>query len=246
MEYSPLINLTLLTSAIAPIITAVSQRPSLSLEGKTSSRQWLVFIAAGFLVSVPVFVQAPLVRLFPEISLLLTVGWLALSCVLLWRPQTALWGDLLLGFTGSWLAGSLYWGWLRWEPFLHLPVEAIGVPLAIACLVCSWGKIGSYFYLGSLLGTAITDLYFYLTGLIPHWRQLMQVEPALALPIFQSAVAQIETPWGIGCAVALIATLLIIGLWPWRYQDLHGWAFSGAVLCTLLVDGLFWLVATAV
>lgn len=241
-----MINLTLLVSAIAPILTTPRAGTPLSLDRNLNLRSWLVFAAAGFLVTVPVFVQAPLVRSLPEVSLAATLGWLGLSLALLRRPQTEIWGDLCLGFTGSWLAGSLYWGWLRWEPYLHLPVEAIGVPLALGCLLRSWGKVGSYFYLGSLFGTAITDLYFYLTGLIPHWRQLMQVEPELALSIFQSAIAQIETPWGLSCAIALITILLSVGLLSLRRPDLHWRAFSGAVLLTLVVDGLFALIAFTV
>ncbi|HLO48232.1 MAG TPA: DUF3120 domain-containing protein [Kamptonema sp.] len=241
-----MINQNLLSSAIAPILSAASLWNPLYLIGKISSRQWLVFAAAGFLVTVPVFVQAPLVRMFPVASLLSTLGWLVLSLAMIFRPKTALWGDLLLGFTGTWFAGSIYWGWLRWEPFLHLPVEAIGVPFTVWCLMRSWGKVGSYFYLGSLFGTAVTDLYFYLTGLIRYWRELMKVEPELAMPIFQSAIGQISTPWGVGCAVALIGTLLGVGLVHLRFKDLHWWAFSGAVLSTLLVDGLFWVVASAV
>jgi hypothetical protein len=241
-----LINHNLLSSSIAPILNAVSVGHPLSLAKKVSSRQWLIFAAASFLVTVPVFIQAPLVRLFPVASLVSTFAWLALSLALMFRPKTEIWGDLLLGFTGSWLAGSIYWGWLRWEPFLHLPVESIGVPLAIWCLMRSWGKVGSYFYLGSLFGTAVTDLYFYLTGLIGYWRELMKVEPELAMPIFQSAIVQISNPWGVGCAVVLIITLLGVGLIHLRFKDLHWWAFSGAVLSTLLVDGLFWVVAAAV
>jgi Protein of unknown function (DUF3120) len=241
-----LINHNLLSSSIAPILNAASLGHPLSWARKVNSRQWLIFAAASFLVTVPVFIQAPLVRLFPVASLLSTFAWLALSLALMFRHKTEIWGDLLLGFTGSWLAGSIYWGWLRWEPFLHLPVESIGVPLAIWCLMRSWGKVGSYFYLGSLFGTAVTDLYFYLTGLIGYWRELMKVEPELAMPIFQSAIVQISNPWGIGCAVVLIITLLGVGLIHLRFKDLHWWAFSGAVLSTLLVDGLFWVVAAAV
>jgi hypothetical protein len=241
-----LINHNLLSSSIAPILNAASLWNPLSLAKKVSSRQWLMLAAAGFLVTVPVFVQAPLVRMFPLASFLSTFAWLGLSLTLMFRPKTEIWGDLLLGFTGSWLAGSIYWGWLRWEPFLHLPVESIGVPFAIWCLIRSWGKIGSYFYLGSLFGTAVTDLYFYLTGLIGYWRELMKVEPELAMPIFQSAIVQISNPWGVGCALVLIATLLAVGLVHLRFKDLHWWAFSGAVLSTLLVDGLFWVVASAV
>lgn len=204
-----------------------------------------MFAGAVFLVSVPVFIQAPLVRLFPELSLLLTVGWCGLSLALMKRHKTRLWGDLLWGFTWSWLAGSIYWGWLRWEPFWHLPIEAIGLPIAVWCLWQRWGKIGNLFYLGSLFGTIITDLYFYVVDLIPHWRQLMQVNPALALPIFQQALTQMHTPWGISWATALAGLLLVAGLIPLRSQHSHWWAFAGAVLSTILVDGLFWLVASA-
>ena len=204
----------------------------------------MIFAASVFLVSVPVFVEAPLVRLLPGLSLALTIGWVWLSWVLLSRPSTQLWGDILMGFSFSWLAGSLYWGWLRWEPLLHLPVEAIGLPFALWCLRRNWGKVGSFFYLGSLLGTAITDVYFYLVDLIPHWRQIMQV-PELAGPILHSALDQVQTPWGQGWAVILGLTLLVVGLFPLRYQQVHGYAFSGAVLSTILVDGLFWLAAAA-
>lgn len=175
----------------------------------------------------------------------MTGFWVWLSFALMSRTSTQLWGDLLLGFSWSWLAGSIYWGWLRWEPFLHLPVEAIALPFALWCLSRNWGKVGNYFYLGSLLGTALTDMYFYLVDLIPHWRQIMQVEPALALPIFQSALLQVQTPWGQGWALILTLVLLSVGIFPLRYRQLHWYAFSGAVLSTILVDCLFWLAAAA-
>lgn len=219
-----------------------------------STRAWQLFTISVFLVSVPVFIQAPLVRLLPWISLAATGGWLALSCWLLSRPSTRLLGDVILGFTLSWLAGSLYWGWLRWEPFLHLPVEAIGLPFVWWGFRWNWYKVGNFFYLGSLFGTAVTDLYFYVVDLVPHWRQLMQVDNSLALPIFQVAIAQVQTPWGISWAIALGVVLLVAGLLPLsiqgvrvaRYSQLHWWTFSGAVLSTILVDGLFWLTAAAV
>jgi hypothetical protein len=202
---------------------------------------WLIFLAAGFLVSVPVFIQAPLVRFLPWLSLVLTGGWLGLGWILYNRPKTRLWGDLLIGFSWSWLAGSIYWGWLRYDPLIHLPVESIGVPFAIWCLVKGWGKVGNWFYLGSLLGTAITDLYFYLTNVIPHWRKLMIVDPAFVTPILQSAIAQVQTPWGFSWAVILGNLLLGIGLWSLQKKELHWWAFGGAVFSTILVDSIFWL-----
>jgi hypothetical protein len=107
------------------------------------------------------------------------------------------------------------------------------------------GRIGNWFYLGSLLGTAITDAYFYLVDLIPHWRQVMLAEPDLVQPIFQSAVAQMQTAWGTGWAIGLAVFLLLVGSLPLRSSQLHWWTFGGAVLSTILVDGLFWLVATS-
>lgn len=213
------------------------------LPSQQEKSAWRVFSAASFLVSVPVFFQAPIVRLFPEVSLFLTLFWLILGWWLYKRPQTNWWGDIILGFSWSWLAGSIYWGWLRWQPLIHIPVEAIGVPFAVWCLWRGWGKIGNYFYLGSLLGTAITDLYFYLTNLIPYWRKLMEVEPTLASPIFKSALAQIQTLWGISWAIVLVNLLLAISLWSLQKKHLHWWAFGGAVLSTLVVDSLFWIAA---
>ncbi|MGI0486823.1 DUF3120 domain-containing protein [Pantanalinema rosaneae CENA516] len=207
--------------------------------------RWAILAAAIFLVSVPVFIQAPLVRSLPLVSLGLTGGlwwfgqrWLA-------HPRTHVWGDLLLGFTWTWLAGSLYWGWLRWEPLLHLPVEAIGLPFAIWGIATQRSKIGNFFYLGSLLGTALTDFYFYVLNLIPYWRKLMQVSEDMMPSIFQAAIAQIQTPSGIGWAIILAAILFGVSLYTQRFPALHWWAFSGAVLSTILVDGLFWLAACA-
>ena len=211
---------------------------------RQESQSWLIFLAAGFLVSVPVFIQAPLVRAFPEISLLMTGGWFGLAFYLMKRPKTRLWGDLLFGFSWSWLAGSLYWGWFRWEPLIHLPIESIGLPVSVWCLWRGWGKIGNFFYLGSLLGTGITDAYFYLTDLIPYWRELMQVDPSLATPIFQAALSQIQTPWGMSWAVVLANGLLGVGLWAMQQTDRHWWALAGAVLSTILVDSLFWIAAS--
>ena len=205
-----------------------------------------VFWTAAFLVSVPVFIQAPLVRYYPEVSLGLTFFWVGLGVWLLKQKKISLWGDLLLGFSWSWLAGSLYWGWWRWEPLIHIPMEAIGLPFVLWGLYKGRGKVGNLFYLGSLLGTAITDVYFYLTGLIPYWRQLMTVEldPNLVSPIFHNALAQIETPWGISWAIVLLNLLLAIGIYPLQKRVCHWWAFSGAVLSTILVDGLFWITAS--
>lgn len=234
--------------ASAPSIHSAqaSNSPSIPLKWGVGSRQaWLVFALSIFLVSVPVFIEAPLVRSLPWLSLGITGFWVWLSFALMSRTSTYLWGDLLLGFSLSWLAGSIYWGWLRWEPLLHLPVEAIALPFALVCIKRDWGKVGNFFYLGSLLGTVLTDVYFYIVDLIPYWRQLMQVEPALASPILQTALVQVQTPWGQGWALILGTLLLTCGILPLRHQQLHWWAFGGAVLSTILVDGLFWIAAAS-
>ncbi|NEO34661.1 MAG: DUF3120 domain-containing protein [Symploca sp. SIO3C6] len=242
-------------------VLAVFQKPSIqhqsveipipieSLEGvedhdaSPTPRPWHITMASIALVLVPVFFQAPLVRAFPWVSLMLTLGWLGGAIALIQRKSTLEWGDLLLGFTWTWLAGSIYWGWLRWEPFLHLPIEAIGLPFALWGIRYQQHKIGHWFYIGSLLGTAITDLYFYLVNLIPYWRQVMQVSPAEAQLILHQALLPMRTSWGYGCAVSLVGMLLVAGCIPLQSKRLHWRAFSGAVLSTLLVDGLFWVAA---
>lgn len=205
---------------------------------------WGVLAAAAFLVSVPVFIEAPLVRYYPILSVVMTLLWVSLGWILCQRSQSRIWGDLLLGFSWSWLAGAIYWGWFRWEPSIHLPIESIGVPFAIWALWRGVGKIGALFYLGSLLGTAITDLYFYQVGLIDYWRQLMQVEPNLAMPILQQAIAQVRTPWGTAWAVVLVNLLCGVGIIRLGTKQLHWYAFSGAVLTTIVVDSLFLWVAS--
>jgi len=208
---------------------------------------WLMFAAAIFLVAVPVFFQAPLVRVAPLLSLDVLLVWWGIALLMRSRPALEPWGDLLVGFAWTWLAGTIYWGWLRWEPLLHLPIEAIGLPFTILAIRRRDVHIGHWFYLGSLVGTALTDLYFYLVDLIPHWRSLMVVEPDFAAPILGEAVLKVQTPWGIGCAIALIAVLVVSGWPPLKSPHrLSRWAFSGAVLSTLLVDGLFWVAANAV
>ena len=239
MFYFPFTNSTSYSVDVTPDSSVFSWR---GIELKKSG---LIFAAAVFLVAVPVFIEAPLVRNLPGVSLAITLGWLGLSRVLLSRRATHFWGDLLLGFTGSWLAGSLYWGWLRWEPLWHLPVEAIVLPFSLWCLYRRQLTIGSWFAIGSFFGTAVTDFYFYLVDLMPRWRELMQVEPELVVPIFQHAIAQVHTLWGGLCAAVLALVLLFGGLLPLRGSNppLHYWAFSGAVLSTILVDALFWLAA---
>lgn len=206
----------------------------------SSVRQPLkILVASIFLVVVPVFFQAPLVRSLPWLSLTLTGTWLMAGVSLIVRSNSRLWGDLLVGFTWTWLAGSIYWGWFRSEPFIHLPIEALGIPVVLILLVRGKGRIGSYFYLGSLLGTAVTDLYIYWTDLLPLWRQVMQVDSELVPVLLRQAAATLQNPVAVTQALALAVALLIIGTLPLKSKQPCWWAFSGAVLSTLIVDVLF-------
>lgn len=215
-----------------------------SLANLISSRQnWLVFAASVFLVSVPVFVEAPLVRSFPVLSVFFTGFLLWLSMRLMSSSRTYLWGDLLFGFSWTWLTGAIYWGWLRYEPIWHIPIESLGLPFALWCLGKNWGKIGNWFYLGSLLGTVLTDIYFYLVDLMPYWRQIMKIDPARASQILQNALEKVETPWGEGWAVILALILMTVGTVSLLNKQCHWYAFGGAILSTILVDSLFLIAA---
>jgi len=202
-----------------------------------------MFFAAIFLVSVPVFIQAPLVRFYPWVSLLLTPVLFGLSYRWQQGEKFTHWGDLLEGFAWTWLAGSIYWGWFRWEPLWHLPMEAIGLPFALWSIWRGRSLLGNFFFVGSLFGTVVTDVYFYLTRLMPYWRSLMRVDQELASSILHVALGQIYTPWGLTCAISLAMLLLAVSVFALQGRKPHWWAFSGAVVSTILVDGLFWLVA---
>ncbi|PSN17222.1 DUF3120 domain-containing protein [filamentous cyanobacterium CCP5] len=207
-------------------------------------QRWQVMAYAVGLVTIPVFFQAPLVRTFPWLSLWATFIWLGLGTFLERNPKHALWGDLLVGFTWSWLAGTIYWGWLRWEPVVHMPVEAIALPIVAVCLWKNWCRIGSYFYLGSLLGTAVTDLYINWMGLFPAWRRLMAAEPDTVSLILREAADSLQTDFGACRAMVLTLFLLLASLIPLlTSRHLFWWAFSGALLSTLAVDGLFFISA---
>lgn len=234
-------------------VSAIDSPPSISSHSKASllrklsplfsSTRVQAFAAAAFLVAVPVFVQAPLVRLVPQVSLAMTAIWLLLGWKLLQNSNTQLWGDLTIGFSWTWLAGAIYWGWFRSEPYVHLPIEALGLPMVLILLRYGKAKIGNYFYLGSLLGTAITDLYFYCVGLIPYWRALMVNPPEQAGKILHSALLRMETYQGVGYAIVLLSLLIMLGTIPLRSYSIRWWAFSGAVLSTILVDSLFFMAA---
>lgn len=230
-------------SAFVPVTDSSRTTPNFftSLQNRLGemSTPLKAFLAAVGLVVVPVFFQAPLVRTLPWLSLVLTVTWLMSGLSLMSRCSSRLWGDLLVGFSWTWLAGSLYWGWFRWQPFVHIPLESIGLPIVLICLWRGWGRVGCYFYLGSLLGTAVTDLYVYWMQLLPFWRQAMQVDPDWVAVVLRQAVVVLQSSEAVSRALLLGMGLLTVGLLPLKSQQPCWWAFSGAVLSTLLVDSLF-------
>ncbi|MFK8186645.1 MAG: DUF3120 domain-containing protein [Phormidesmis sp.] len=243
------------TSAIAAASLQLKKQYAafIQLSENSQSNRVRAFLLAAFLVAVPVFIQAPLVRVAPTFSLLATGIWLWLGYR--WmaetsahHPHRAIWGDLIVGFSWTWLAGSVYWGWFRTNPYIHLPIESMALPIVLALMFYGKNKsnqaqIGNYFYLGSLLGTAITDLYFYCVGLIPYWQQLMVSPPESAGTILHSALLRMETYEGVGYAIVLLTLLVMLGTIPMRSYSIKWWAFSGAILSTILVDSLFFVAA---
>ena len=111
-----------------------------------SKSKTLKLVSAAFVV-LPVFIQAPWVHFYPLSALLFTFVLLAIG-IILCEYSHEKWftiGSLLVGVSGSWLGGCLFWGWLRMHPVLHLPVEAVALPLAFVGLSTRW-RIGSSFY----------------------------------------------------------------------------------------------------
>jgi len=209
-----------------------------------------VQIWAAALVVLPVFLQAPWVRLHPFSSCLFTAVLLSLAIPLGWQQQPTVRssGSLLLGFSGSWLAGSLFWGWLRAHPSWHLPVEAIALPLALAGLGSRW-RLGCSFYLASLLGTAITDLAMALTGVMRFWPDVVQAPLAEAGFLLNAAATSLRHPLPLLVMLGLAGVILTIANnMRGRSQraSIHSdcWAVAASVLVTtVMVDGLFLLMA---
>ncbi len=141
---------------------------------------------SSFFVILPIFLQAPWVRFQPNTALLFTFFILATAIFLSSEPSKKFFiiGSLLFGVTGSWLGGSLFWGWLSAHPILHIPVEAVALPLALFGLGTKW-KIGSSFYIASLFGTAITDLTIFFTGFMDKWMEVIKADSESAPLILQ-------------------------------------------------------------
>ncbi len=95
-----------------------------SYERTFLSRPISLRLWSSFFVILPIFVQAPWVRLEP-ISALFFTFIILLAAYVLNKKQSNKWfivSSLLIGVSGSWLGGCLFWGWLSPFPILHIPV----------------------------------------------------------------------------------------------------------------------------
>ena len=195
------------------------------------------------MVVLPVFLQAPWVRLHPFSAAVFTTVLVAVGVVLgssADEQRNAL-GQLLVGFSGSWLAGCVFWGWLRAHPVLHLPVEAFALPLAMTGLNGRW-RLACSFYLSSLIGTACTDLMMALTGVMKFWPSVVTAPFDEAPELLHNAGMQLLHPFQlVGLA---LAAAVIIGLGQRLRMTGENWEMAGAVLVTTVWgDGLFLLTA---
>ncbi len=203
-------------------------------------------LLAVVLVTLPVFVQAPLVHAQPLIATLLTVPLLSAGIVLGLSPHQnrAQLGAVLVGFAGSWFCGSLFWGWLRLHPLLHLPIEALALPLAVAGLRSRWQLAGA-FYLASLVGTAATDAAMALTGLMPLWPAALAAEPGAAMGLLQQAALRVLTPINLALVLAFAAAVLSLSLTLRRRGGATARLAGATLATTLAVDAVFLLLALA-
>ena len=202
------------------------------------------------MVVLPVFLQAPWVRIHPFSATLFTALLVAIGVVLNRsdNQQKADFGALIVGFSGSWLAGCVFWGWLRAHPVLHLPVEAFALPLALAGFGTRW-RLASAFYVSSLVGTAFTDLMMAMTGVMRFWPGVVTASLDRAPQLLHEAGLQLLNPLPL-TALALAASIIIwlAGALSRRESAVlksnETLSMSAAVLMTTLwVDGLFLLAA---
>ncbi len=201
---------------------------------------------SSFFVILPIFVQAPWVR-FEPISALCFTFIILFVAFLLSRKESDQWfiiGSLLLGVSGSWLGGCLFWGWLSAYPILHIPVEAVVLPFAMVGLGTKW-KIGSSFYISSLFGTAITDIAIFLTGIMDQWKEVITADSDNAPLILQKTSENLIQFKSL--SIIIVAALI---LWFISKEisnnaipnSTNGKALlvSGYVIqTTLIVDGIF-------
>ena len=226
-------------SGVAAEGVAIWGGTALAIEARPQGL-WALPLAGALLVALPVFLQAPWVRLAPFSAALFTAILLLAGVGLAQRRSTA-WstaGVLLVGFSGSWLGGCLFWGWFRLHPLWHLPIEAFALPLAVAGLGGRWRLAGS-FYLASLAGTACTDAVMAITGVMQRWIQVLEA------PLDQAALELQRAALGVLAPLPLLATLIAAVLLIqqcrrfWHHPDPAWRLAASAIATTLAVDGLF-------
>jgi len=196
-------------------------------------------LMAALLVTLPVFVQAPWVRNAPLSATLFTIPLLAGAILLALRGR-GVWqelGGLLVGFSGSWLAGSVFWGWCRLHPLWHLPIEAFALPLALGGLRGPWRLAGA-FYLASLLGTAATDAVMALGGVIRLWPLVLTAPPEQAAGLLQEAGLLVLQPLPLATVLIAATMLLLLSRSLWRRGGICR-VSAAALATTISVDGLF-------
>ena len=201
---------------------------------------------SSFFVILPIFVQAPWVRLEPISALSFTFV-ILLGAFVLYKKRPQKWfivSSLLLGVSGSWLGGCLFWGWLSPFPILHIPVEAVVLPLALFGLGTNW-KIGSSFYIASLFGTAVTDITIFMLGIMDQWREVITADSKNAALILQKTSENL-------IQIKSLSIILFVALILWfiskdifdtaNVNSTNGKALlvsSYVIQTTLIVDAIF-------
>ena len=207
-------------------------------------------LSASILVILPIFVQAPWVR-FEPISALCFTFVILCGVFILSRKDLNKWfivASLLLGVSGSWLGGCLFWGWLSPYPILHIPVEAVALPLAFIGLGTKW-KIGSSFYISSLFGTAVTDITIFALGIMDQWKEVITADSDNARLILQKTSENLIQIKSLSIIIFVAVVLWLISreiLNSAIVNSTDGKALlvsSYVIQTTLIVDGIFIVLA---
>jgi len=219
-------------------------------ESTLLSRPISLRLWTSFFVILPIFVQAPWVRLEPISAICFTFV-IVLVAIVLNQKGSNKWfigSSLLLGISGSWLGGCLFWGWLSPFPILHIPVEAVVLPLALIGFGTNW-KIGSSFYISSLFGTAVTDITIFLIGIMDQWKQVITADSENAPMILQKTSESLIQIKSLSIIVFVALILWFISKEIFNYATINttnGKALlvsSYVIQTTLIVDGIFIVLA---
>ena len=221
-----------------------------SYESTFLSRPISLRLWSSFFVILPIFIQAPWVRLEPVSALCFTFI-IIFGALVLYKKPSNKWfivTSLLLGVSGSWLGGCLFWGWLSQFPILHIPVESVVLPLALFGLGTNW-KIGSSFYISSLFGTAVTDITIFSIGIMDQWRQVITADSETAPLILQKTSENL-------IQIRSLTIIIFVALILWfiskeifdsaTINTTNGKALlvsSYVIQTTLIVDGIFIVLA---